>query len=184
MEIEHAWVDYDNARYAEIAVARLAARGRRNLALLPPPANLTYARHMTEGFVRGIELHDLTEVPVHRVTIDSPPAEVQTEVARLMATRRRPDGLVCASAAAAISAIAAAESVGLTIGRDFDVAVKESFDLMRKFRREIIVLHEDFRAAGVALARAVVKTIEGAPAAELQRLEVPDDPVPTAAAPG
>ena len=75
-----------------------------------------------------------------------------------MASRRRPDGFVCGSASAAISAITAAEDQGFMIGRDFDVAVKESFNLMRKFRREIEVVHEDFRRAGKGLAEAVVRT--------------------------
>lgn len=173
MDIVHPYFDFDNAAYAEIAVDRLAARGRRRLALLPPPANLTYARHMAEGFVRGVEAQDLVEVPVHGVHIDSAPQVIQAEFARIMSTRRRPDGIVCGSAAAAISAITAAESVGLVIGRDFDVAVKESFDLMRMFRKEIVIVHEDFRAAGVALADAVLRTINGAPSCELQTLDRP-----------
>ena len=37
MEIVHPFYDFDNAAYAEIAVERLAGRGRRRLALLPPP---------------------------------------------------------------------------------------------------------------------------------------------------
>jgi LacI family transcriptional regulator len=173
MAIAHPFYDFDNAAYAALAVDRLAARGRRRLALLPPPAALTYARHMAAGFVGGIERHDLTEVALHGVDIDSPPEAIREEVARMMAARRRPDGLVCASAASAISAIAAAEDAGLVIGRDFDVVVKESFDLMRKFRREIEVVREDFRAAGMGLARAVLRTIEGTPAAELQTVESP-----------
>jgi LacI family transcriptional regulator len=173
MEVEHPFYDFDNAAYAEIAVDRLAARGRRQLALLPPPAALTYARHMAAGFLRGVERHDLIEIPVHGVDTDSPAAAIHAEIARLMGGRRRPDGLVCSSAGAAISAIVAAESAGLVIGRDFDLVVKESFDLMRKFRREVEVVREDFRAAGMGLARAVLRTIEGAPARELQTLEVP-----------
>ena len=92
-----------------------------------------------------------------------------------MTARRRPDGIVCGTAMAAISAISAAEGTGLVIGRDFDVAVKEHFDLMHKFRSEIEVIHEDVREAGVGLAEAVVSTIDGLAAAELQTLIVPDD---------
>jgi len=36
-----------------------------------------------------------------------------------------------------------------------------------------VVVHEDFRRAGVALAEAVVRTIAGAPARELQTIDVP-----------
>ncbi len=45
---------------------------------------------------------------------------------------------------------------------------------MQKFRREIEVVHEDFRRAGVGLAEAVVRTIAGADPAELQTLDVPE----------
>ena len=174
MGIEHPYFDFDNGRYAEIAVERLAARGRRQLALLPPPEHLTYAGHMTAGFERAIDRHDLIDIPVRGVTTDSGYDAIRAEVGRMMAARRRPDGFVCASAAAAVATISAAEASGCAIGRDFDVAVKESFDIMRKFRREIEVVREDFRAAGMGLADAVVRTIAGTPATELQSIEVPD----------
>jgi LacI family transcriptional regulator len=171
--IVHPFFDFDTERYAEIAVERLIARGRRRLALLPPPGHLTYSRHMVAGFQRALDRHDLIELPIRPITTDSGHEAIQDEMNRLMALRHRPDGLVCGSASAAISAITAAEAAGLVIGRDFDVAVKESFDLMRKFRREIEVVHEDFRRAGMGLAEAVVRTIAGMPPAELQTLDVP-----------
>ena len=173
MGIEHPFFDFDNARYAELAVERLAARGRRHLALLGPPAELTYARHMTAGFQRAVERLDLVDVPIRTVTTDSGHEAIQAEIGRLMASRRRPDGIVFGSASAAISAIGAAEDAGCVIGRDLDVAVKESFSLMKKFRRDIEVVHEDFRRAGMTLAEAVVRTIGGTPACELQTLDIP-----------
>jgi LacI family transcriptional regulator len=173
MGIVHPYFDFDNERYGELAAERLIARGRRRLALVPPPPHLTYSRHMATGFERAIDLHDVVEVPLHGITTDSGYEPIRAEVARVMASRRRPDGLVCGSAAAAISAISAAEDQGLVIGRDFDVAVKESFNMMNKFRREIEVVNEDFRAAGNGLARAVLSTIGGTDPAELQTLDVP-----------
>jgi LacI family transcriptional regulator len=175
MGIEHPFFDFDNARYAEIAVERLAARGRRRLALLGPPAHLTYSRHMTTGFQRAVERLDLDDVPIHGVTTDSGHEAIRAEIGRLMGSRRRPDGIVCGSASAAIATLGAAEDAGWVIGRDFDLAVKESFDLMKKFRREIEVVHEDFRRAGTTLAEAVVRTIGGTPAGELQTLDVPGE---------
>lgn len=174
MGIEHPWYDFDNERYGEVAVGRLVARGRSRIALLPPPASLTYARHMTAGFLRGVEAHDVADVPVRDVTIDDGHEVIRSRVEALMRSSRRPDGLVCASSSAAIAAVAGAEDAGLTIGRDFDVAVKESFDLMRKFRREILVVHEDFRSAGMGLARSVIGLIAERPLAELQTLEFPE----------
>ncbi len=173
MGIVHPYFDFDNDRFGALAVERLAARGRGRLALMPPPPHLTYAHHMTAGFQRAVEAHDILEVAVHGVTTDSPYEAIRAEVARLMAARLRPDGFVCASASAAIATVASAEDLGFVIGRDFDVAVKESFDMMSKFRREIAVVNEDFRRAGGILAEAVVRTIAGDDPAALQTLDVP-----------
>ncbi len=174
MGIEHPFFDFDNGRYGEVAAERLVALGRRRLALVPPPPELTYSRHMTSGFQRAVERHDLDEVPIRSVNTDSSYEAIRDEIARLVASPRRPDGFVCGSATAAIAAVIGAESQGLAIGRDFDVAVKESFDLMQKFRQPILVVHEDFRRAGMGLAEAVVRTIGGTPATELQTLDVPE----------
>jgi len=171
--LAHPFHDFDNTAYAEIAVARLAGRGRERLALLGPPPHLTYAQHMSRGFQRGIEARDLVDVPIRSVTTDSGGAEIEAEIARLMRVRRRPDGLVCGSAAAAIAAITGAEAAGLEIGLDFDVVVKESFDLMARFRAPVMVVREDFRAAGAGLARSVLRAIDGEPVDTLQTLETP-----------
>jgi LacI family transcriptional regulator len=170
LDFEHPFVDFDNAAYAELAVERLVARGRRRISLLPPPVHLTYSRHMQEGFVRGILRHDLTEVPLHSVTTDSRDTAIMREVGQLMSLRGRPDGIVCGSASAAIAAIMAAEEEGLVLGRDFDLAVKESFGLMAKFRRETIVVNEDFRAAGRGLGEAMLRCVDGKDLRSLQTL--------------
>ena len=62
-----------------------------------------------------------------------------------------------------------------SLGREIDVATKDSFGLIHRFRPAIEVVHEDFRAAGAALARAVLGMIDGRPVAELQTLVVPED---------
>ena len=60
---------------------------------------------MTAGLPAGVERHDLVDVPIRGVTTDSGHEAIQAEIGRLMASRRRPDGIVCGSASAAISAI-------------------------------------------------------------------------------
>ncbi|HVL19601.1 MAG TPA: LacI family transcriptional regulator [Amaricoccus sp.] len=177
MGLVHPFFDFDNERYAEIAVERLAARGRRRLALLPPPAALTFAHHMSAGFERMVDRLDLADVSMRDVTTDSGHEAIAAEIARMMQSpRRRPDGFVCGSANAAIAVIGAAEALGFTVGRDFDLAVKDSFRIMQAFRRDTIVVHEDFRAAGKALAEAVLRTIDGVPPVRLQTVAEPGGP--------
>lgn len=174
MGIEHAFFDFDNERYAEIAVERLAARRRERLALVPPPPHLTYCRHMRTGFDAALARFGLGTARLGGVTTDHPHDEIAAEVRRMMEGPARADGLVCGSSAAGIAAICGAEAAGLRIGVDFDVVVKESFNLMKKFRPEAEVVAEDFPAAGRHLAAAVLRIIEGRPATELQTISRPE----------
>lgn len=173
MGIEHPYFDFDNEAYAESAVCRLESLGRRCLALIAPPPHLTYARHMAAGFDRGVRRLGLDRVPVDAIDTDSPHELIQAEVSRLMERDDRPDGFVCGSAVAALSVTAGAEALGLVLGRDFDVVVKESSNLFRKFRPAIETAHEDFRAAGRWLAEAIVGRIEGTADAGIHFLDVP-----------
>jgi LacI family transcriptional regulator len=173
MGIEHPYFDFDNEAYAESAVRRLASLGRRRLTLVGPPPHLTYARHMAAGFCRGIALSGLQKVPVGPIDTDSPHELIQAEVYRLMERDDRPDGFVCGSAVAALSVTAGAETAGLVLGCDFDVVVKESSNLFRKFRPAIETAHEDFRAAGRWLAEAIVGRIEGTVDSSVHFLDVP-----------
>jgi LacI family transcriptional regulator len=175
MDIAHPYYDFDNARFGEIAAARLARMGRTRLALLAPPSHLTYAGHMSAGFARAIERLDLIDVPLRAISTDSAREVIQREIAHVMASRRRPDGFVCGSATSAFATVIGAERQGFALGRDFDLVVTESLGLLKMFRPEIEVVLEDFRTAGMGLADAVVRAIEGVPVAELQSIELPAD---------
>ena len=178
MGIVHPYFDFDNEAYAESAVRRLASLGRRRLALVGPPPHLAYARHMATGFCRGIAALNLEKVPVGSIDTDSPHERIQAEVYRLMKRADRPDGFVSGGAVAALSVTAGAEAAGLVLGHDFDVVVKESSDLFRKFRPAIETAREDFRAAGRWLAQAIVGRIEGTAGADIHFLDVPRIAVP------
>jgi len=178
MDIEHPWFDFDNEAYARDAVRRLAALGRRRIALLAPPLCFSYARHMAGGFDEGLSLTGLKRVPIAGIDADCPHDRIQTAISRLMASPGRPDGFICGNVIAALSVTAGAEAAGLTLGRDFDVVVKESLDLFRKFRPAIETAHEDFRVAGRWLAETIVGRIEGSVGADRHHLDVPRLTVP------
>ena len=45
--------DYDNAVFGRIAVEALARRGARNIVMIAPPLEQTYAHHMIEAVFKG-----------------------------------------------------------------------------------------------------------------------------------
>lgn len=169
----HPYHDFDNYTFAVEAVRRLVARGRRRLALIGPPKHLTYYGHMQAGFSDAVAEAGVEEVTLSGVTIDDKLTDIKDYIATVMRRPNRPDGLVCGSGSGAIAIVPGIEAAGLKLGRDVDLASKQSTEILQWFRPEIIVMFEDFRLAGRELARAVLARIEGRPAAELQSISSP-----------
>ncbi len=173
MGIDHAYFDFDNEAFARLAVRSFVQRGRKRLLLIAPPRSHLYARHMTLGFSDEAALHGLPFELADKVTSDSGGEAVDEAVATRFAAPNPPDGILVGSTTAAMSSIAGAERSGRVLGRDFDVVAKEAIALLRRFRREAIIIKEDVGRAGEFLARALVAEIEKRPPADRQGLEVP-----------
>jgi len=73
-----------------------------------------------------------------------------------------------------MSAIAGVEGSGRVLGRDFDLVAKEAIPVLRRFRRDVIIVPEDVGRAGDFLARALVAAIEKRTLDQRQGLEVPE----------
>lgn len=174
MNIDHAYFDYDNEAYAQKAVSILAKNGRSQICLIGPPDTMSYYHHLINGFRSELDKRDLLEIPIHGVNTDSPLNKIEAEILRLMKSRHRPDGIICASAQAAISATAAVEAAGFKIGKDIDIVAKESFELLKRFRPELIVFEESFLTAGLNLAEAIIAIIKGEKPSDHQNLQDPE----------
>ena len=173
MGIAHPFHDFDNAAYAREAVARLAQLGRRRLALLCPPAALTYAHHTRQGFGEALAEAGLIEIPFTTVTVDHPLEAIREATRQLMRRPNPPDGIVSAAGGATLAVVAGIEDAGLSVGRDVDIVSKQASPILKLFRPAIHAVDEDIRHAGRELARAVLRAIDGAPAEGLRSLSEP-----------
>ncbi|WP_274626655.1 LacI family transcriptional regulator [Arvimicrobium flavum] len=175
MNVDHPFHDFDNHAFAGIAVKRLAEIGRKRLALLAPPAALSYHHHMRSGFLDGLAEAGLNEIPFSSVTNDDSIERIRLATIELMQRATPPDGIVSSAGAATFALVAGIEAAGLKLGRDIDVVSKQSFRLLPMFRRELHVVDEDVRLAGRELARAATGSINGVPVENIQSLVVPTD---------
>ncbi|NRB14478.1 MAG: LacI family DNA-binding transcriptional regulator [Rhizobiales bacterium] len=173
MGLEHAYFDYDNQAYAASAVAALTARGRQQIGLIAPPNFMTYSTHMLEGLHTELEKHNLVEVPIRNINTDSTANQIEAEILRIMMSKQPLDGIICASPHSAMAAIAAVETSGRVIGKDVDIVAKETFDLLNRFRPDLIVFEESFKSAGYALGKMVISIINGDEPSKHQMLENP-----------
>jgi LacI family transcriptional regulator len=173
MGVVHPYHDFDNQAFAHEAVKILDGRGRKNIALLGPPANLLFQRHTRSGFEAGLRAFDLREYWLGDIDIDTELDEVIERGRKLAQDTARPDGIICSAAISALAIGAGLTECGLRIGHDVDLVTKESSQLLSLLRPEIICITEDFRAAGNDLARAVMAWIDGADPADFQYLAGP-----------
>lgn len=173
MGLVHPYHDFDNERFAYEAVRKLTERGRRRIMLLQPPPSLTFHLHMRAGFERGLRDFGASAVPFGQVDLDDNLARIRSAGEAVMGSAGAPDGIVSGSGSGAVALIAAIEASGRVIGRDVDMVSKESQTLLQWLRPEVITMREDIRLAGQELAKAVIASIEGRPAAELQTLSYP-----------
>ena len=173
MGAQHPFHDFDNYAFATEAVKKLAELGRRRLALLAPPASLSYYHHMREGFSDALAELGFDEVPFNTVTVDHSIDQIRARTLQLMQRGNRPDGIVSGAGGATFALVAGIEDAGLKIGADVDIVSKQSAKLLHLFRPQLLVVNEDVRLAGRELARSVIGFIDGAPAPSLQSLSLP-----------
>jgi LacI family transcriptional regulator len=164
----HPYADFDNAVFAELCVEMLVERGRRRIGLVRPPHAQSYSMHILEGARRAAARLGCEVVDIPGVSSDSPAREVEVALPPYLEGANGCDGFVLASAAATMAAVSAAEDRGLVLGRELDIASKEALPFLKRFRREILTVHEDVGGAGGFLARAL-----------MHRIAHPEDPVQT-----
>ena len=170
MGFVHPYHDFDNEAFGYRAVQRLAERGRKRIAILRPPTQLTYSGHTMAGFHRALNDFGLEEARFDWISVETPASEQKDAVEALMFGPGAPDGLICCSGSSAIAAAAGIASAGKTIGLELDMAAKEAAGVLPWFQPQIIAMNEDFTSAGRELARALLARIAGADPQTLQSI--------------
>lgn len=171
----HAWCDYDNGRFVELALEQLASQGRRTVVLFRPAPDLTYARHMTEAAVRAGTRLGLTVTYPQSVTLSSRANEIHDLVVRQIRSGCAPDAYLCPGEVPALAVIAAIEDCGLSVTDDIAVVAKQTSSVFDLIRPRIDTIHEDLHAAGASLGRLLLRRIAGEPAERLQDLHAPQE---------
>jgi len=173
MGLVHPYHDFDNETFAREAVERLAARGRKRIAILMPPSQLTFYAHTRAGFLAGLKATGAEEIALTGVSIDSRLKVIRDACEALMRQPDAPDGFISCSGNSSIAVIAGIEAAGKKLGTDIEMVSKQSSAILNWIRPEIITMNEDIRLAGRELAKAVIGGIGGADPKTLQSISSP-----------
>jgi LacI family transcriptional regulator len=112
-------VTADNREGGRVIAGLLAAAGHRRCAFLAGAANASTSREREEGFVEGLRGHGLSLFARAEGGYDS--ARAAEATAALLAKRKRPDALFCASDHMAVAAIDVARAAGLRVPEDLSI---------------------------------------------------------------
>ncbi|MBX2835900.1 MAG: LacI family transcriptional regulator [Gammaproteobacteria bacterium] len=172
----HAYVDFDNERFAEWAAARLIQKGRRRLMLIGPAEELTYANHMNLGYRRAVNqaLVDTVSAP-RDLYLESSLDVLREEFRKIVLSAKRPDGIICGGELAALAVTAAIRDAGLEPEKDISIVAKQTSSALDHTHPPIDTCHEDINATGSLLAEALIALIrQEKTATELTTVIKPD----------
>jgi LacI family transcriptional regulator len=173
LNFAHPYHDYDNEAYAHNAVQILKERGRKRIALLGPPADLSYHTHTHRGFEQALREFGLEAFPIGSTDIDQSLEDILKFGTDLARHDNCPDGIVCSGVTAAVVFAKGLEDGGKMCGHDFDIVSKHTSSLIAMTGPKIISIPEDFRLAGFRLAKLLIQSIDGVAAESLQEVVGP-----------
>lgn len=173
----HASVDFDNELFAELAVNRLAARGRKHLLLVGDSTCLTYQTHLLNGFHRAVTrkgLHYLE--PTEVASLETPLNKLRDIIARLCASCDSPDGIVCVGDTASLAIMAGIYDAGKTPGLDVEIIAKQTTEMLDYVTPAIDSYFEDITLTGRRLGETLLQVIEGRLPLDQLRILIPPEP--------
>lgn len=170
---KHPYYDFDNEAFAAIAVDRLAARGRKNIFVIAPPASHNYAQNIMEGIRTSAAANGVCATIADGITSDTTSVEVVAYMREFLKGHPHIDGIVTASTSSAMAAVAALEQNGGKVGREIDVITKEAMPFLEYFRADVLTISEMVNTAGDFLARAAIQAVRNPNDPPMQQLEVP-----------
>ena len=172
----HAYVDFDNHAFAAQAVNLLADRGAQRICLIPPPSDLTFHRHLSEGLAETAAARGITAEVPSQITLESTLTEINAWAVALAQQPDRPDGFICPGEASCIAVINALRQHGLQRGRDFGIVAKVSSELLAQMDPGLDTILEDIEEAGLHMGRALLDQLTSPGHAPRQHIMTPPGP--------
>ncbi|EAR51788.1 putative transcriptional regulator, lacI family protein [Oceanicola granulosus HTCC2516] len=170
----HAFVDTDNAAIMEVALRRLAGRGHERIALINPPAEMSYARTREAVYRRMLDELGLAvdEALILSGTLN--PAFGRAAVARLSALSAPPTAYICANEAAALGALSGFAEHGLVHGRDAVINATDDLNVSAYFVPPLTTFFLPISRPARLLGEYMLARLAGEPVEKLQTLLMPE----------
>jgi LacI family transcriptional regulator len=169
----HPFHDFHAEAFIEMAVERIAERGRRRVVLAAVDNQTTHYAHIVSGFHRV-----LATTPLVGYTNQDPSSLISAQSARSFGTAiahddPECDAIICNHELTALAVISGMLDGGKVLGRDYDLICKQTTDILPTLYPQIDTIAEDLSKTGAELANLLIKRANGAHVDTLQSLQSP-----------
>ena len=153
------YVDVDNTAAARSVTELLIASGRRHIATVAGPTNMTAGLDRLSGFTAALRDAGLpTDLVEHG---DFTPASGASAMERLLDRGAPIDGLFAASAQMADGALSVLRARGLVVPRDLGVVTFDDDYFAQRATPPLTTVDQDEGEVGVTMAELLMRAIEG-----------------------
>ena len=160
----YVWLDTDGEAAFEEAVARLAALGHRDFALLTVAEPFSFAAVRRRGMEKGLAAAGLALAPDALVSVPMfDRAGVLAGAERLMALSPRPTAVLCATDALALALLETAERMGIDVPAALSVIGFDDIPLSAYSTPPLSTFTQRAVQTGERVAEMVVGILENGP---------------------
>ncbi|HQY43331.1 MAG TPA: LacI family DNA-binding transcriptional regulator [Paracoccaceae bacterium] len=170
----HAFVDADNDGIVRTAMARLIARGHRRIALINPPAHLSYGQTRLETYRQMLEEAGLPFDPSLVAHDRLTPSFGKAQVTIMHALKAPPSAYICANEASALGALSGFAACGLVHGRDAVINATDDLNVSAYFTPPLTTFYLPISRPAELLGRHILRAMAGEAPEKLQSLLMPD----------
>lgn len=161
-EPEYSYVDVDGKTGIALATRHTIDVGCRRLAAVTWHTQSRLAEERLEGFRRAVAEGGPSVRAVAEITASEDPGERAAQIRDILApSEDRPDALICASDALAISVINVAASLGLRVGVDISVTGFDDLPLSQYLHPPLTTVCQPLHQAAEHLLDTLIEMIEG-----------------------
>jgi len=170
----HAFVDADNAAIIRTSLGRLTNAGHERIALLNPPAHLSYGATRLQTYRDVLAAHGLPFDPALVAHDRLTPEYGRSQVLAMAALADPPTAFVCANEAVALGALSGFAAADLVHGRDAVIHATDDLNISAYLTPPLTTFYLPISRPAALLGDHILRAIEGEPVENLQTFLMPE----------
>ena len=166
-------VDEDGRSGVRQIVDHLIALGHPRLACIAEPTDLTKSFHRVQGFIDGLQAHNLPYTPDLIVESNFRQRSGRQSALQLLDRPTPPTAIVACNDLLALGAISAVQERGLVVGQDVSITGFDDILLAEYANPPLTTVHQPAQQMGGMVAQMLTKIINGEPIEQNQVILAP-----------